>query len=236
MDKLKNKILMRESKRSLFVSEVLMKTNGIPKEFFSFLLKKQSNVKSVELERIQMLSDFLMEEFNETTITKCYPEKTDEFLLFKDKEFSLAISTDNKKVVFMKSNRNEIKKDLVFIEEDKELLSVLNKYFEDKKVNSKYYKEVKKEILKRMNPNSKKYLLFRSQLNTLAKNMYMRQLQIKKNNNDFLSNQDMILYQNRIESIFFNENKRLFDFLENLGYEMNLENFNQTKKELMGGN
>lgn len=82
MDKLKNKILIRESKRSLFVSEVLMKINEIPEEFFSFLLKKQSNVKSVELERIQMLSDFLMEEFNETTIAKCYPEKTVKFLLF----------------------------------------------------------------------------------------------------------------------------------------------------------
>lgn len=236
MDKLKNKILIRESKRSLFVSEVLMETKEDLENFLSFLLEKKSNIRSVEFERIQMLSDFLIEEFNETTIAKCYPEKIDEFLLFKDGEFSFVISTDNKKVVFIKSNRNEIKKDLVFLKEDKELLSVLNKYFEGKKVNSKYYKEVKKEILKRMNPNSKKYLFFRSQLNTLAKNMYMRQLQIKKNNNDFLSNQEMILYQNRIESIFFNENKRLFDFLENLGYEMNLENFNQTKKELMGGN
>ena len=59
--------------------------------------------------------------------------------------------------------------------------------------------------------------------------MYVRQLQIQSNNSNYLSELDLIVYQNRLEKVFFEKNSELLKFLVKSGYSIKLENFNKTK-------
>ena len=235
---LSERILVRESKRSAFVSEVLLEAKKDPLEFFSFLIEKHSNVKSVNAERIEILQDFLKNNFYGFT-SEIYPEEMNGFLVHKDDEFNTSISIDSRKILLMKSIKNVKRENLEFIEQDDKLLETLDRYFNTEPESKEYYKEVEKLVLEKIGKNVSGFnhwiLWLHSNVRKIAKEMYVKQLQIKRNNLDFLSEMDLISYQNRLEKVFFQKNSELINFLLKSGYSIQLENFNQTREELIGG-
>lgn len=235
---LSKRILARESIRSVFISEILFELKKDPKEFFSFLIEKHSNIRSVNAERIEILKDFLRNNFD-GPVLKIYPEEINGLLVYKGNEFHIGISTNFERNLFVKSINNIKKENLELIEQNDKLLEVLKKYFNTAPESEVYYNEVKKLVLKEAGENKSDlyrwFLGLYPNVRKKARKMYSRELQIKSNNNDYLSEMDLISYQNKLEKAFFEENSELISFLLKSGYSVKLENFNQTRTELIGG-
>ena len=160
-------------------------------------------------------------------------------MIYKDEEFQTIVTTGPEKTLFIKSIKNRKLEGLQLLEEDSKSFEILDKYFSTNPESKEYYKKVKELVLEKMAKDESRFNRWfsglHSNVRTFARNMYVRQLQIQSNNSNYLSELDLIVYQNRLEKVFFEKNSELLKFLVKSGYSIKLENFNETKEELMGG-